>query len=190
MNRRPPRPARQLPWLAALGLLASAGGLPRGQAAEPAATQGSASRPEFWRPSEGSTRATAREDSLPAVEATEEQRAALRELWRRIQTDSRESVARLRQTRQALADAVHGEEPDEARLRELAAEVGRLEGEIACRRARHLAAVRSRLSPSQLEFLRQARGDLTARIQERLTDRVPSRSRPSRRPGAPPASPP
>lgn len=188
MNRRPSPLSLQLSGLAALGLLAAADVLPRGQAAEPPATGTSVSRPEFWRRPEGRIRARDGENSLPAVEATEEQRTALRELWRRIQTDSRESAARLRQTRQALADAVHGEKPDEARLRELAAEVGRLEGDIACCRARHLAAARARLSPSQLEFLRQARGDMTARIQEHLADRVQSRPRPSRRPEAPPAS--
>lgn len=177
--------------LAVASLLAVGPGLPAGRAAETPTPPPPAPRPEFWRQEsggrDGQARNAARENPLDRVEATEEQRAALREVMRQIQADSRETAGRLRQARQGLTDAVFAEKPDEARIRERAAEVGRLEGEIACVRARHLAAARPRLSPAQLEFLHNARGEVAARLQERVQSGTDRPSRPNRRPAPKPA---
>lgn len=187
-----------LPGRLLLGALAVASliALPAGQvslqAADKAGAEASAPRPEFWRQdaaeSTGKARGTERENPLARVEATDEQRAALREVMREIQKDSRETAARLREARQGLSDAIFAEKSDESRIRERAAEVGRLEGEIACIRARHLAAARPRLSPAQLEFLRQARGEIAARLQEQFQTPPGADTRPNRRPGRKPAA--
>lgn len=102
-------------------------------------------RPAFW---QGDT-------SL-----TEEQRKAVREAAQAIRRENRQLFEKLGRARRELEQAVFAPAPDEAAITARAAEVGRIEGELAVARARHIARLRPRLTPDQLERLKSLRGEL------------------------------
>jgi Spy/CpxP family protein refolding chaperone len=88
---------------------------------------------------------------LRLLELSEEQREQVRTLMEENRGAARGQRSRMRAAREALAEAVSSAEVDEDRIRTLTAEVGRLTGDAAVRRARTYAAVWQILTPEQRE---------------------------------------
>lgn len=79
----------------------------------------------------------------------------------------RETARAMRDARRALAEATTAEVPDEGRIRTLAADVGRLEGDAAVGRARLYAAVWGMLTPEQQSRAAEIRTERQERREER-----------------------
>lgn len=73
----------------------------------------------------------------------------------------------LRAARKDLEDLVFAEKPDAAATKSKAAEIGRIEGEIAGFRAKMIASIRPKLTADQLARLKNNRGDWTQLLRER-----------------------
>jgi len=113
---------------------------------------------------------------------SEEQRKAVREVAQAIRRENREHFEKLRRSRRELEEAVFAPVPDESAIKARAAEVGRLEGEIAVARARHIARIRPQLSPEQLERLKSLRGELDLAERFRRPE-VKAKAEPEAKPG-------
>ena len=103
--------------------------------------------------------------SLPLgrLELTAEQREQVRSVREENREAARTRLREMRAAGEALAEAVSSPDVDEDRIRTLAADVGRLVGDAAVRRARVHAAVWRILTPEQ-----QARaGEIAAEREER-----------------------
>ena len=100
---------------------------------------------------------------LGRLELSDEQREQVRTVMAESREAAREHLQDLRAAREALGEAVSSPDVDEDRIRTLAADVGRLTGDAAVRRARVHAAVWRILTPEQ-----QARAEeIAAERQER-----------------------
>ena len=104
---------------------------------------------------------------LRRLDLDDEQREQVRTVIGENREAARTAFRELRAAREALAAASASAAADEDRIRTLAAEVGRLEGDAAIRRARVYAAVWEILTPEQ-----QARaGEIAAERSERRNAR-------------------
>ena len=104
---------------------------------------------------------------LRRLDLDDEQREQVRSVIGENREAARTAFRELRAAREALAAAAASAAADEDRIRTLAAEVGRLEGDAAIRRARVYAAVWEILTPEQ-----QARaGEIAAERSERRNAR-------------------
>ena len=104
---------------------------------------------------------------LRRLDLDDEQREQVRTVIGENREAARTAFRELRAAREALAAAAASAAADEDRIRTLAAEVGRLEGDAAIRRARVYAAVWEILTPEQ-----QARaGEIAAERSERRNAR-------------------
>ena len=119
---------------------------------------------------------------LRRLELTDEQREQVRTLIGEGREAARASFEETRAARAALAEAVASATVEEERIRTLAAELGRLAGDAAVRRAQTYAAVWQILTPEQqaradeIEAEREARrGARRERMQERRERREQSR---------------
>ena len=124
---------------------------------------------------------------LGRLELSDEQRDQVRT----VIEENREAVGaqlpEMRAVREALAEAVSSAEVDEERIRSLAAEVGRLAGDAAVRRAQVYAAVWRILTPEQQaraeeieadrEERRSARRERMQERRERMRERREERRR-------------
>ncbi|HYE33709.1 MAG TPA: periplasmic heavy metal sensor [Methylomirabilota bacterium] len=82
----------------------------------------------------------------PGMEGlTEEQRNAVRTELQAMNTATTEQRAKLRDAQTALRDAMFAEKLDEAAIRAKAADIGKIEGEIAVIRAKHYATLKGKL---------------------------------------------
>lgn len=76
---------------------------------------------------------------------TEEQRTAVRDEMQAMNQASRDLREKQRTAQSALRDAVFAEKIDESAIRAKAAEVGKIEGDLAVIRAKHMANLRGKL---------------------------------------------
>lgn len=118
---------------------------------------------------------------LRQLDLSDEQLDQVREVVGESRDAGRETARAMRAARRALGEATAAEELDEDRIRALAAELGRLEGDAAVGRARLYAAVWRMLTPDQQarageiraerqERREERRGRLRERLEERLED--------------------
>ena len=118
---------------------------------------------------------------LRQLDLSDEQLDQVREAVGESREAGRETARAMRAARRALGEATAAEELDEDRIRTLAAELGRLEGDAAVGRARLYAAVWQMLTPDQQaraaeirserqERREERRGRLRERLEERLQD--------------------
>ena len=101
-----------------------------------------------------------------------------RDQVRTVMEENREAVGaqlpEMRAAREALAEAVSSAEVDEERIRSLAADVGRLAGDAAVRRAQVYAAVWQVLTPEQqarVEEIAAEREERRSARRERMQER-------------------
>lgn len=107
-----------------------------------------------------------------------DQRQSLREAFRKAQEKSRDLGSKMREARARLQDAIWAERMDESAIRDRAREVARIEAELAVVRARAFASIRPKLSPDQVERLRNLRGQVGDRLRDQLRQRFEDRERP------------
>ena len=104
---------------------------------------------------------------LRRLDLSDEQRDQVRTVIGESREAARETFGEMRAAREALAEAVASATVDEERIRTLAADLGRLEGDAAVRQAQVYAAVWEILTPEQ-----QAQaGQMQAARQERMQER-------------------
>ena len=111
---------------------------------------------------------------LRRLELTDEQREQVRTLIGENREAARASLRETREAREALAEAVASATVEEERIRTLAAELGRLAGDAAVRRAQTYAAVWRILTPEQqarAEEIEAEREERRAARRERRQER-------------------
>ena len=107
---------------------------------------------------------------LPPVrqlDLSDEQREQVRAAVGASRDAAREGARAMRATRRDLAEAVTAEVMDEDRIRSLATDLGRLEGDAAVERARLYAAVWGLLTPEQQARAAEIRTERRERREER-----------------------
>ena len=115
---------------------------------------------------------------LRQLELSDEQLEQVRAAVAEGREAGREAARAMRAARRELVEATAVEEPDEGRIRTLAAELGRLEGDTAVGRARLYAEVWRMLTPEQQARaveIRSERQERRAARRERLRDRLEER---------------
>lgn len=120
--------------------------------------------------------------SLPLgrLELTAEQREQVRSVRGENREAARTQLRELRGAREALAEAVSSPDVDEDRIRTLAADLGRLVGDAAVRRAEVHAAVWRILTPEQqarAEEIAAEREERRSARRERMRERRDERRR-------------
>ena len=120
--------------------------------------------------------------SLPLgrLELTAEQREQVRSVRGENREAARTQLRELRAAREALAEAVSSPDVDEDRIRTLAADLGRLVGDAAVRRAEVHAAVWRILTPEQqarAEEIAAEREERRSARRERMRERRDERRR-------------
>ena len=111
---------------------------------------------------------------LLRLELSDEQRDQVRAVVGESREAARTHAGEMRAAREALAEAVASATVDEDRIRALAADVGRLTGDAAVRRAQVYAAVWGILTPEQqarAEEIEAERAERRAARRERLQER-------------------
>ena len=124
---------------------------------------------------------------LRRLELSDEQREQVRTVMAESREAAREHLQDMRAAREALGEAVSSPDVDEDRIRTLAADVGRLTGDAAVRRAQVYAAVWQILTPEQQaraeeiaaerEERRSARRERMQERRERMRERREERRR-------------
>ena len=124
---------------------------------------------------------------LGRLELSDEQREQVRTVMAESREAAREQLREMRAAREALAEAASSPDVDEDRIRALAADVGRLTGDAAVRRAQVYAAVWRILTPEQQaeaeeiaaerEERRNARRERMQERRERMRERREERRR-------------
>ena len=87
----------------------------------------------------------------------EEQRIAIREIMEASRRESAPLETRMRAVRRELQEAIHAEKVDEQVIRDKAAEIGKLEGDLAVIRSKAFAKLRPSLTPEQMARLKNMR---------------------------------
>jgi Spy/CpxP family protein refolding chaperone len=100
---------------------------------------------------------------LEQLDLTEEQRAELEQKLPQFRETIQPSMERLREARSGLTDLIHADQLDEVAIRQAAAEMAEIEGDVAVARARHYQELRQILTPEQLEELQQMRRQMDQR---------------------------
>ena len=111
---------------------------------------------------------------LGRLDLSAEQREQVRTVMAESREAVREHLEEMRGAREALAEAVSSPAVDEDRIRTLAADVGRLTGDAAVRRAQVYAAVWRILTPEQqaeAEEIRAEREERRSARRERMQER-------------------
>ena len=81
---------------------------------------------------------------------TEEQRSAIRETMEASRKEAAPLEEKMRTARRELQEAIHADKLDENVIHEKAAEVGKIEGDLAVVRAKAFAKIRPSLTPEQV----------------------------------------
>ncbi|MBI3853422.1 MAG: Spy/CpxP family protein refolding chaperone [Verrucomicrobia bacterium] len=87
---------------------------------------------------------------IPDPSLSEEQRTAIREAMEASRKDAAPLEEKMRAARKDLQEAIHAEKIDEQVIRAKAADVGKLEGDLAVIRAKAFAKIRPSLSREQI----------------------------------------
>ncbi|MCY3846648.1 MAG: Spy/CpxP family protein refolding chaperone [Acidobacteria bacterium] len=103
---------------------------------------------------------------LRQLDLSVEQREQVRTAVAESREARRDTARAIRGARRALAEAVTADTVDEARIRSLAADLGRLEGDAAVARAGLRAALWRLLTPEQQERAAEIRAEREARREE------------------------
>ena len=93
----------------------------------------------------------------PDQSLSEEQRTAIRETMEASRKEAAPFEEKMRAARRELQEAIHAEKVDEQVIRDKAAEVGKLEGDLAVIRAKAFAKIRPSLTPEQLARMKNMR---------------------------------
>jgi protein CpxP len=117
-------------------------------------------------------------DRLDLTVAQEDQ---IRDMVKSHREANRETHEAMVQARKALNDATTAPEPDEAALRQIASDVGVLQGDLAVARAQLWQQVRGVLTPEQAAELDALLERHRERMEERREDRAERGPRPGRR---------
>jgi len=108
-------------------------------------------------PTSGSTAsAPVRPQNLPAENVSDDQRAKLREASEKLRAEQTPLYEKLRAIRRELEQAAQADPLDEKLIREKAAALGVIEGDLALLRARHYQAIRGVLPSRPLENFKPA----------------------------------
>ena len=110
---------------------------------------------------------------LRQLELSEEQREQVRAAVAETREAGRDTARAIRRARRAMAEAVAADPVDEARIRSLAADLGRLQGDAAVGRANLRAALWRLLTPEQQERAAEIRAEREARREERESSFLP-----------------
>ena len=110
---------------------------------------------------------------------TDEQKKAYREARESAQLQTREVNEKMRTARRELQQQVYADQVDEAKLREKASVVGKLEGELAVIQAKSFGKYRQFLPPDQIERMKGVSSRLTNRL-DALTPRRGGTNSPAR----------
>ena len=103
---------------------------------------------------------------LRQLDLSEEQREQVRAAVAESREARRDTARAIRGARRAMAEAVAAEAVDEGRIRSLAADLGRLEGDAAVGRANLRAALWRLLTPEQQARAAEIRAEREARREE------------------------
>lgn len=115
---------------------------------------------------------------LRQLDLSDEQREQVREAVGESREAGRDTARAMRDARRSLAEAVTAQPVDEDRIRSLAADLGRLQGDAALGRANLHAALWGLLTPEQqarATEIRAARQERRADRRERLLERLQER---------------
>ena len=104
---------------------------------------------------------------LRQLDLTEDQREQVRAAVAESREAGRDTARAIRDARRGIAEAVAAEAVDEERIRALAADLGRLEGDAAIGRANLRAALWGLLTPEQQARAAEIRTERAARQEER-----------------------
>jgi Spy/CpxP family protein refolding chaperone len=104
---------------------------------------------------------------LQALGLTAEQRQRLQELRKQRQPEMQRLAAKLRAARQAMREAQVADPPSETAIGERAAELARIQGELAVARARARQDLFSLLTPEQQQKARELRAKQLDRLRTR-----------------------
>ncbi len=110
---------------------------------------------------------------------TDEQKKAYREARESAQVQTRDVNEKMRTARRELQQQVYADQVDEAKLREKASVVGKLEGELAVIQAKSFGKYRQFLPPEQIERMKGVSSRLTNRL-DALTPRRNGTNSPAR----------
>lgn len=110
---------------------------------------------------------------LRQLDLSEEQREQVRAAVAETREAGRDTARAIRRARRAMAEAVAADPVDEARIRSLAADLGRLQGDAAVGRANLRAALWRLLTPEQQERAAEIRAEREARREERESSFLP-----------------
>ena len=103
---------------------------------------------------------------LRQLDLSTEQREQVRAAVAESRESRRDTARAIRRARRAMAEAVAADEVDEERIRSLAADLGRLEGDAAVGRANLRAALWRLLTPEQQTRAAEIRAERAARREE------------------------
>lgn len=87
---------------------------------------------------------------LPDESLSEEQRTSMREAMDASRKEARPLEEKMRAARRDLQEAIHAEKLDEQLIRDKAAEIGKLEGDLAVIRAKAISKIHPPLTREQL----------------------------------------
>ncbi len=110
---------------------------------------------------------------LRQLDLSDEQREQIRAAVAESREARRDTARAIRGARRAMAEAVTAEAVDEGRIRSLAADLGRLEGDAAVGRANLRAALWRLLTPEQQARAAEIRAEREARREERESSFIP-----------------
>ena len=99
-----------------------------------------------------------------AEKLTEEQKKAYREARETAQTQTKDVNEKMRTARRELQQQIYADKVDEAKLREKASAIGKLEGELAVIQATSFGKYRQFLPPEQIERMKGVSSRLTNRL--------------------------
>ena len=111
-----------------------------------------------------------------------EPRVAIQHAVRKAFAESRAPLARWREVRREMHDAIWAEQPDKELIRQKAREIAKLEVKLAMIRAKAVGELRSVLTPRQMERLRNAGPEFWGQLRERIRARF---GNPPAQPGRP-----
>lgn len=140
------------------GVLAFAQPGPKGPGGGPAPRRGAAGPAQPARP------------MAPGLQP--EQRVAIQRAVRKAFAESQAPLARLRELRRELHEAIWTEEPDKKAVRRKAKEIAKLEVKLAMIRAQAVGELRTVLTPRQMERLRNAGPEFWGPLRERMRARI------------------
>ena len=108
---------------------------------------------------------------LSQLELSDAQTEQLRAMWEKRHEQMRPAHQSLMEANRTLREAIHAKDLNESAIRAAAAEVARIEADLAVERARGLAEMRALLTPEQLTKLEELKQKAKERMKEHWQER-------------------